>query len=621
MKHLTTKGIEQLESFLTVYKMQMDNLFFPLKDAIDNMEVGIKIEDGTKETALRMFTEYIKKFPAIRRILLLDPEGHEKFTTLKDKADPGKESASPWFQKALGSREICLSEMFVSKEVNEPILIMAKAIYGSIDRNKAVAVIAAELWGKQVTASFENVQFGNDSYAFILNQEGYVIAYPDKRKLFQLNLSSTDFGKEILTKKKGTIEYTWEGKSRVASFHEYPPMQWVIVTSALKENILSSIKATKNQFIMMGIVIAAIALITAILMSLQIIRPIHRVVKGLTEGVDQVSSASDQISQASQHVAQGTSQQASGIEEVSSSLEQIASITKQNSDNAQQVKVVMNEASQIIQRVQYHMSHMGQAIADITALSEETGKIVKTIDEIAFQTNLLALNAAVEAARAGAAGAGFSVVANEVRNLAMKASEAAKNTGHLIENTIKAVKKGNELAQSTQEAFKENIDIAVKHTRLIDEIAVASKEQAQGIEQVSTAVLQMNQVTQTNAASAEESASASEELNAQFEQVNSMIQELLAIIGDSNGARNQDIRAANKARHGVERLHHTAADLFHPGDGKGQAHANRRTLTQKQTAPKKTGKSRQFSQKKPERVIPFHEGKGKEKDEETLRKF
>jgi methyl-accepting chemotaxis protein len=195
------------------------------------------------------------------------------------------------------------------------------------------------------------------------------------------------------------------------------------------------------------------------------------------------------------------------------------------------------------------MSQMGQAITEITTLSDETGKIVKTIDEIAFQTNLLALNAAVEAARAGEAGAGFSVVANEVRNLAMKASEAAKNTGHLIENTIKAVKKGNELAQSTQYAFQENIEIAVKHTRLIDEITVSSQEQAQGIQQIATTVAQMNQVTQANAASAEESASASEELNAQVEQVNGIIRELVAIVGDSNGAHNDAVRVSKRARH------------------------------------------------------------------------
>jgi methyl-accepting chemotaxis protein len=316
-------------------------------------------------------------------------------------------------------------------------------------------------------------------------------------------------------------------------------------------------------------------------------RPFHKVVEGLTEGVDQVSSASGQISQASQHVAQGTSEQASDIEEVSSSLEEIASITKQNSNNAQQAKVVMNEASQIIKKVQSHMGHMGQAIAEITGLSEETSKIVKTIDEIAFQTNLLALNAAVEAARAGEAGAGFSVVANEVRNLAMKASGAAKNTSYLIENTIKAVKNGNELAQSTRAAFEEITEVAMRHARLTDEIAVASQEQAQGIEQVANAVVQMNQVIQANAASAEESASASEELNAQVEQVNSMIQGLVAIVENSNEVRDRGTRVTNQARHGVERLPHRAAGFFHPGAREGQVQVTTRAVARKQNGPKK----------------------------------
>jgi methyl-accepting chemotaxis protein len=619
MRNLTTKGIEQLESFLTIYNMQMEGLYFPFKSSIDYMEVGMKIEDGTKEMTLKILTEYLKKYPAIRRVRLLDHEGNEKFTTLKDKTDLEKESGSPWFQKVLGSREVCLSKMSLSEETKEPILIMAKAVYGQLNRDKPVAVISVELWGKQVTASLENVKFGNDSYAYILNQEGYVIAYPDKKKLFQLNLGSTDFGKEILTKKNGTIEYAWEGKSRVASFQEYPLMHWTIVTSALKGDILTSIKEMRNQFIIVGIVIAGIALITAILMSWRISRPIQWVAEGLTQGAEQVSSASGQISQASQQVAQGSGEQASSIEETSSSLEEIASIAKQNSDNAQHAKAVMNEADQIIKKVQYHMGQMGQAIAEITALSEETSKIIKTIDEIAFQTNLLALNAAVEAARAGEAGAGFSVVANEVRNLAMKASEAAKNTGQLIENTMKAVKKGNELTQSTQDAFKENIKIALEHTRLIEEIAAASQEQAQGIEQVASAVVQMNQVTQANAANAEESASAGEELNAQAEQVNSMIQELLAIVGGSNGAHHGGSRVAHKARQVVGKLHHTAAGLLHHGPEESRVQVTAPPLKQKQSRPKKVTEGKRTAHKDPEELIPFHEDK--EKDEQVLRKF
>jgi methyl-accepting chemotaxis protein len=382
------------------------------------------------------------------------------------------------------------------------------------------------------------------------------------------------------------------------------------------------VEEISTKIILSGIVGLLIVSFLSVFLIFSIDRPIHEVAEGLTEGVDQVSTASDQISQASQHVAQGTSEQASDIEGVSSSLEEIASITKQNSDNAQQIKGVMTEAGQIIKKVQSRMGQMAQAISEITALSEETSKIVKAIDEIAFQTNLLALNAAVEAARAGEAGAGFSVVASEVRNLAMKASEAAKNTGHLIENTIKAVKNGNDLAQSTQDAIKENIEIAVKHTRLTDEIAVASQEQAQGIKQVANAVIQMNQVIQANAASAEESASASEELKAQVEQVKGMIQELLAIVGSSNGAHNGATPVAQRAKHVmVKRLRHTTADLLHHAPKEDQARVTEQTFLQKQQRPRRVPERKRTARKNPEEVIPLHEGEGKEKDEQVLREF
>jgi methyl-accepting chemotaxis protein len=379
------------------------------------------------------------------------------------------------------------------------------------------------------------------------------------------------------------------------------------------------VKAITFKIIVFSIAGLLIVFSLGIYLIYSITRPIHWVVEGLTEGAEQVSSASGQISRASQHVAQGASEQASGIEEVSSSLEEIASITKQNSDNAQQAKVIMNEASQIIKNTQFHMGQMGQAIGEITVLSEETSKIIKTIDEVAFQTNLLALNAAVEAARAGEAGAGFSVVANEVRNLAMKASEAAKNTSQLIENTIKAVKNGKDLAQTTRDTFEEITGVAMKHARLTDDIAVASQEQAQGIEQVATAVAQMNQVTQASAAGAEESASAGEELNAQAAQVNSMIQELLAIVGGSNGAHHGGSRVAHKARQVVGKLHHTAAGLLHHGPEENRVQVTAPPLKQKQSRPKKVTVGKRTAHKSPEELIPFREGK--EKDEEVLREF
>jgi methyl-accepting chemotaxis protein len=174
---------------------------------------------------------------------------------------------------------------------------------------------------------------------------------------------------------------------------------------------------------------------------------------------------------------------------------------------------------------------MAEAVSEISRSSEETSKIIKTIDEISFQTNLLALNAAVEAARAGEAGAGFAVVADEVRNLAMRAAEAAKNTGNLIENTIRAVKKGNELTLATKEAFKNDVEISSKVGKLIDEIAAASQEQAQGIEQINKAVAEMDKVTQQNAANAEESAAAAQQMNAQAEVMKGFVSELDILAG------------------------------------------------------------------------------------------
>ncbi len=280
-----------------------------------------------------------------------------------------------------------------------------------------------------------------------------------------------------------------------------------------------------------------LAIILGILLTRSITKPLNNVIEGLSEGAGQVSSASSQVASASQSLAEGASEQASSLEETSASVEELASMTKQNADNAQQAKAMMGDAAKIVENVNQHMGNMAAAITEVLKSSEETGKIIKTIDEIAFQTNLLALNAAVEAARAGEAGAGFAVVADEVRNLAMRAADAAKNTSNLIENTIKNVKKSHEATQVTQEAFKENVEISTKIAGLIGEIAAASSEQAQGIGQINTAVAEMDKVTQAQAATAEESASASEELSAQAEQMKSYVADLSAVVGGASSGQ------------------------------------------------------------------------------------
>jgi methyl-accepting chemotaxis protein len=274
----------------------------------------------------------------------------------------------------------------------------------------------------------------------------------------------------------------------------------------------------------------AVALALGVLLSLSITRPLNRVIDGLGEGAIEVSAASSQMASTSQQLAEGASQQAAAIEETSSSLEEIFSMTRQNSDNANQANSLMSETIQIVQHAAAAMTELTHSMEEITTASEETSKIIKTIDGIAFQTNLLALNAAVEAARAGEAGAGFAVVADEVRNLAMMAAEAARNTTDLIEGSVKKIRFGSEIVERTNSAFDKLTGGAHKVAELVGEISEASREQTLGIEQVNKAVAEMDGLTQQNAARAEESASASEEMNAQAEQMKAFVESLMVII-------------------------------------------------------------------------------------------
>jgi methyl-accepting chemotaxis protein len=295
----------------------------------------------------------------------------------------------------------------------------------------------------------------------------------------------------------------------------------------------SEAKTAKIISLVCMIVGTILAVSLGFFLSLSITRPINRAVTSLSEAAEQVVSASGQVSSASQSLAEGASEQAASIEETSSSLEEMSSMTKQNADNANSADKLMKESRKMVERANGSMTELTQSMEDISKASDETSKIIKTIDEIAFQTNLLALNAAVEAARAGEAGAGFAVVANEVRNLAMRAAEAAKNTAGLIEGTVKKVKEGSELVERTNGAFSEVSKSASKVADLVSEIAAASSEQAQGIDQINKAVTEMDKVTQQNAANAEESASASEEMNAQAEQMKVIAGELHGIVGGS----------------------------------------------------------------------------------------
>ena len=287
------------------------------------------------------------------------------------------------------------------------------------------------------------------------------------------------------------------------------------------------------QRLLIGACLTALVLgVAASLLSIRTIRrALVRIAGALDDGALQVAAAAGQVSSSSQTLAEGSSEQAASLEETSASLEEMSSMTKRNAESSAKARELSGQTREAADAGAADMAEMRNAMDAIQRSSGEIAKIVKTIDEIAFQTNILALNAAVEAARAGDAGAGFAVVAEEVRALAQRSAEAAKETAGKIEDSVSKSEHGVTISGKVAESLRQIVERARKMDELVVQIATASHEQTQGIGQVGTAVSQMDKVTQSNASNAEETAAAAEELNAQAGLQRQAVEELLRLVG------------------------------------------------------------------------------------------
>ncbi len=362
----------------------------------------------------------------------------------------------------------------------------------------------------------------------------------------------------------GFVEYYFEkpGKGiqpKLSYIKTIPGTDFLIGTGVYIDNVVAERDALQGRveekttsYLQYTIYASALLLALTIVVSLLITRSVkgalQNVITGLLTGAQQIGAACVRIGSSSRELAEGASDQAAAIEETSSSIEEMSSMTRQNADNADQANHLMHNTNDVVVSSTECMNRLTATMGEISTASQETQKIIKTIDEIAFQTNLPALNAAVEAARAGEAGAGFAVVADEVRNLAMRAAEAAKNTAGLIEGTVNKIKEGAELVEKTNEEFSQVSSSSGKMGELIGEIAAASREQAQGIEQISKAISGMDKVVQQNAGNAEESASSAEELKVQAANMRDFVAELAALAGTSARENGAD-RAPSSIQH------------------------------------------------------------------------
>ena len=322
-----------------------------------------------------------------------------------------------------------------------------------------------------------------------------------------------------------------------------------------------------------------------------IVKPMAQFVSDLNACSEQTASASQQVATASQSLADGSSRTAASLEETSASMEEMSSLVRGAAQNTDSAAALASEAQQTGEKGASAMGQLATAIAEIKANADQTAKIVKTIDEIAFQTNLLALNAAVEAARAGDAGKGFAVVAEEVRNLAQRAGQAARTTAELIEKSVHSAERGVNLSANVNGLVGEMTQSSKKVTTLVGEIASSTREISTGIDQVVKAVRQMDQVTQATAANAEENSAVGEELSAQARSLADLVGDLEVMITGSTGGRQTTPPARAPQHHAPQ-----------------QAQPQRKTLpAERLNAPKEARKS-----------IPFDDDQD---DQKTLNNF
>lgn len=527
-----------------------------------------------------------------------------------------------YFEAAMGGEQT-ISDVIVSRTSGLPVFVIAAPVdnQGEIDGVYFAAV--------QISAFSETfidpVAIGEMGYAYMYGEDGTFFAHPDRQVVMQGNIRDMDAGREMLARERGMVEYRLDGANWRVAFQEEAITGWSVGVVANHAELMAPINRLGYTNLTISGGIVALALVIIYFLAGSISKPLMNMVNGLSRNSEQVGSASAEVSSSSQSLASGASQQASTLEQTSASLEEIASQAKMNTENCMSIDDMMkNQAGPAFQLIEQKMAVMEQNLKENVNMSDESAKIIKTIDDIAFQTNLLALNAAVEAARAGEAGKGFAVVAEEVRNLAGRSAEAAKTTQELIENSRTKIHETSGIYKEIAEAVQRNVEISSKVGTMTDEVASASKEQSQGIEQLNSAVSEMDKVVQQNASNSEETAAAAEQLTAQASELSGIVVQLRNLVTGGNRSNGQGALraggddgiyrnprgedAGDARREGVRKVAHKGGgDRREDGSARPASRGGGRRAADHAGGSDRSQSAGQAAKKRPEAYIPLDE--------------